>query len=96
MAKPKDDIEVWDGRLIAAARALIGMTSRDLAKAAGVSTKTIVRIEGDDHVMVSPTHRHGCTSRETWRKIVAILEAEGVELFQQDGKGVGPGVRRKE
>lgn len=94
MAKPKDDIEVWDGRLIAAARALIGMTSRELAKAAGVSTKTIVRIEGDDHVMISPTHRHGCTSRETWTKVLAAIEEKGVELVPAKS-GKGPGVCRK-
>lgn len=88
------DIEVWDGRLIAAARALIGMTSRELAARAGVSSKTVVRLEGDDHVQVSPTHRHGCTSRETWLKIVGVLETEGVELFQRDTSSKGPGVRR--
>ena len=84
--------EVWDGRLIAAGRALCGLSSRDLAREAGVSSRTVVRIEGDTEVHVSPRQRHGCVSAETWAKIVGVLNSHGIELIAASG-GAGPGVR---
>ena len=39
---------------------------------AGVSSKTVVRIEGDPEVEVSARKRHGWASAETWGKLVAV------------------------
>jgi DNA-binding XRE family transcriptional regulator len=87
--------ETWDGRLIAAARALAGLTVEQLAAAAEVGEKTIRRIEhrkedGTWDVSVAPKLRHGHVSRETWERIVAALERHGVELHPaKDGQGAG-------
>ena len=88
----RQEVEIWDGRLIAAARALCGISSRELARLAGVSSRTVVRIEGDAEVQVSPRQRHGCVSQETWGKLVDVLAEHGVELVAATG-GVGAGVR---
>lgn len=89
-----DDLQRWPGRLIAAGRALAGLTVRDLAAAAGVTPRTIVRIEAMDVVLVSPVHRHGAVSAETWDKITGAL-ARDVELLPARG-GHGAGVRFRE
>ena len=74
-----------------AARALLGMDQRTLAALSGVSLPTIQRMEAsrDEHV-------RGVVS--TLAKIVAALEAAGVELIGNDqpSQGRGRGVRLKE
>ena len=74
-----------------AARAMLGIDQRTLAALAGVSLPTIQRMEAsrDEHV-------RGVVS--TLAKIVAALEAAGVELIGNDqpSQGHGRGVRLKE
>ncbi len=74
-----------------AARALLGLDQRSLAALAGVSLPTIQRMEAsrDEHV-------RGVVS--TLAKIVAALDAAGVELIGNDqpSQGRGRGVRLKD
>ena len=74
-----------------AARALLGIDQRTLAAQAGVSLPTIQRMEAsrDEHV-------RGVVS--TLAKIVAALDAAGVELIgnEQPSQGRGRGVRLRE
>lgn len=73
-----------------AARALLGIDQRTLAALAGVSLPTIQRMEAsrDEHV-------RGVVS--TLSKIVAALDAAGIELIgnEQPSQGRGRGVRLK-
>ena len=73
-----------------AARALLGIDQRRLAELSGVSLPTIQRMEAshDEHV-------RGVIS--TLTKVVAALDAAGVELIgnEQPGQGRGRGVRLK-
>ncbi len=73
-----------------AARALLSIDQRALAALAGVSLPTIQRMEAshDEHV-------RGVIS--TLTKVVAALDAAGVELIgnEQPGQGRGRGVRLK-
>lgn len=85
-------IEIWDGRALAAARALADLTIRDLAALAGVDKDTIVRLEGMDVIEVTERRRHGYTSREVWARIVSALAARGVELVPE-GTTCGGGAR---
>ena len=74
-----------------AARALLGIDQRTLAALAGVSLPTIQRMEAsrDEHV-------RGVVS--TLSKIVAALDAAGIELIgnEQPSQGRGRGVRLKD
>jgi len=74
-----------------AARALLGIDQRTLAAMSGVSLPTIQRMEAskDEHV-------RGVVS--TLTKIVAALDAAGIELIGngQPSQGSGRGVRLKE
>jgi len=88
-----DDVQLWEGRLIAAGRALAGLTLRELAAEAGVTYRTVNRIETGGIIQVAPEHRHGAVARDTWDKIVDALERHGVELFPASGAH-GAGVRR--
>jgi len=73
-----------------AARALLGIDQRTLATLAGVSLPTIQRMEAsrDEHV-------RGVVS--TLTKVVAALDAAGIELIGNDqpSQGSGRGVRLK-
>lgn len=90
-----DELERWPGRLITAGRGLAGLTVRGLADEAGVTTRTVVRVEAMDIVLVSPVHRHGAVSRDTWAKLVVALGHHGVQLTPGSASH-GPGVRLKE
>jgi transcriptional regulator with XRE-family HTH domain len=70
------------GRQLAAARALLGWTQRQLATAADVSIETIISWEGDV--------RH--PRRETVQKVLLAIEEMGVVEFTNGGN---PGVRYK-
>ncbi len=84
------DHEVWDGRLVAAARALAKMTIKELAAAAATTRRTIDEIEAAPVVLVSPKRRHGYTSAVVWSRIVAALAAAGVEMVpESDQQGAG-------
>jgi transcriptional regulator with XRE-family HTH domain len=66
---------------IRAARALIGWTREDLAKASGVTVRTLVRIENSQTV----------PRLATLQALTAALETAGVEFIPENGSG--PGVR---
>lgn len=58
------------GKLIAAARALLGISQGDLAKRAGISRQTLVNLERDS----------GNPTRNSERAVVKALESCGVEF----------------
>lgn len=74
-----------------AARALLGIDQRTLASMSDVSLPTIQRMEASKE-----EHVRGVVS--TLSKIVAALDAAGVELIgnEQPSQGRGRGVRMKE
>ncbi|ACK50481.1 transcriptional regulator, XRE family [Methylocella silvestris BL2] len=72
-------------RQIKAARALLGWSQADLAKASGISEPTIWRLEAADGALGGRAN--------TGVKIVAALEAAGVIFVEENGEG--PGVRLK-
>lgn len=72
-----------------AARALVGMDQRALAAASGLSLPTIQRMEASEGVIRGNV--------DSLMKLIAALEAEGVELINEGAvseKG-GRGVRLK-
>lgn len=72
-----------------AARALLGMDQRALAEASGLSLPTIQRMEASEDVIRGQV--------ESLMKLIAALEAAGVELINQGAvsAGGGRGVRLK-
>jgi predicted transcriptional regulator len=70
-------------RQVKAARALLGWSQDDLAKAAEVSIPTIKRLEAFD----GPLGGRG----ETADRIVSAIRSAGVEFIDENGGG--PGVR---
>ena len=71
------------GRIIAAARALAGMTQAELAGAANISVSTLKRMEGSgfgDAVGLP----------NNVKAVIAALEANGIIFEEND---VGPGIR---
>jgi len=82
----------WHGRQITAARALAGLTIRELADAAGVTERTVRRIESAETITVAERLTHGAISLTTWEKIVAAIQEQGVELVAAAHKH-GAGVR---
>jgi hypothetical protein len=83
---------VVDGRQIAAARALANIGVQELAEAAGVTPRTIGRLEVDATITVADRRRHGCVSREIFDRVVAALRQRGIELLPEGGD-YGSGVR---
>ena len=82
----------YHGRQLAAARALAGIGVRELAEAAGTTTRTVSALENGGAVHLSPRKRHGHTSAELWQRIVDALSRHGVELLAGDDEH-GGGVR---
>jgi transcriptional regulator with XRE-family HTH domain len=75
---------------VRAARALVGMDQRALARACGLSLPTIQRMEASEGVIRGNV--------DSLMKLIAALDAAGVELINEDAvsdKG-GRGVRLKE
>lgn len=70
---------------IKAARDLLGMTQAQLCEAAGVPLITLRRIEG------KPDHS-GLVSVEMVQRIVATLEAQGIQFLEGGQVAAGPGV----
>ena len=70
---------VITGKQIGAARVLLGLSPSDLAAAAGVHPKTVLRFEGGKH---DPVHA-------TLKALVSVLEDRGIEFLN----GGEPGVR---
>ncbi|MDC7260281.1 MULTISPECIES: helix-turn-helix transcriptional regulator [Shinella] len=60
------------------ARTALGWGVVDLAKAAGVSTQTVVRLERGEELRET-----------TLARIQAVLEDAGIEFIPADGGGVG-------
>lgn len=77
-------------RQMRAARALLGLDQRELARLAGVSLPTIQRMEACDGLV-----RDIAT---TLMKVVEAIEAAGVELIRENAPstGAGRGIRLKD
>jgi transcriptional regulator with XRE-family HTH domain len=73
-----------------AARALLGIDQRQLAKLAGVSLPTVQRMEASNGTVRGVV--------DTLTKIVAALDAAGIELIgnEQTSQARGRGVRLKD
>jgi DNA-binding XRE family transcriptional regulator len=83
-------MRTFHGRQIGAARALANVSVKELAEAAGVTHRTIGRLEVDDMISVAPKLRHGHVSGATFDKIIAALRDRGVELVAEtDDHGAG-------
>lgn len=74
-------------RQIKAARALVGMSQNDLAKASGVSVPTIKRLEAQDGDMGGRP--------ATIAAIRSALESAGVIFVPENGEGAGVRLRKK-
>jgi len=61
------------------------MTVAELAKAAGVTPRTLHRLEIGGAIAVAPKLRHGHVSRTVLDRIVAALKQRGVELVHGAG-----------
>jgi DNA-binding XRE family transcriptional regulator len=77
--------KIPSGRMIRAARALVGMEQLDLAREIGVDRRTVSRLEADTEVPVNPL------KIATFKKMRDTLEKHGV-LFLYAGKTHGEGV----
>ncbi len=66
-----------------AARALVGMDQRHLAQASGVSLPTIQRMEASNGVVRGVI--------ESLMKVLAALEAAGIEFINEGGTSAGGG-----
>ncbi|MBS0251230.1 MAG: helix-turn-helix transcriptional regulator [Proteobacteria bacterium] len=85
-------MSTWHGRQVTAARALAGLTITELASEAGVTERTIRRIEAAETITIAERLTYGAFSLATWEKVVTALFDNGVELFPPTGTR-GPGVR---
>lgn len=85
-------MRTFDGRQLTAARALAELTVAELATAAGVTPRTIHRLEIGAVIRVADKRRHGHVSRAVWDRIVSALSEHGVELVPESGDR-GAGVR---
>jgi predicted transcriptional regulator len=72
---------------IRAARALLGITAEDLARAAGVGSATIKRFETEAGV---PASRSG-----TLKRLKAALESAGIEFMRDPIASAGLRLRRR-
>lgn len=83
-------IRIVDGRQIAAARALVNVSVKELAADAAVTERTVGRLEVDAAIHISPKRRHGHVAADTFGKIVVALRQRGVELLpESDDHGAG-------
>jgi transcriptional regulator with XRE-family HTH domain len=74
-------------RQIKAARALLGWSQGDLARAADVSVPTIKRLEASEGLLGGRS--------ETGEKIQKALQAAGVEFIAENGGGPGVRLRKR-
>jgi hypothetical protein len=83
-------MRIFDGRQLTAARALAGWTVAQLAGAAGVTPRTVHRLEVGGEIHVAEKLRHGHVSRDVWDKIMEALRRRGVDLVPENGeRGAG-------
>ena len=80
------------GRQLTAARALAGITIADLAREAGVTMRTVHRLERTPLIHFSDRLSRGRVTRSTWESITTALRSLDVELVPA-GKGHGAGAR---
>jgi predicted transcriptional regulator len=73
-------------RQIKAARALLGWSQDDLAKAAEVSIPTIKRLEAVDGLLGG--------RGETAERIISAIRSAGVEFIDENGGGQGVRLRK--
>jgi transcriptional regulator with XRE-family HTH domain len=85
-------MRLLDGRQLTAARALAEMTVAELASAAGVTPRTLHRLEIGGTVPVAAKRRHGHVSQAVQDKITAALALRGIELTPE-GETFGAGAR---
>ncbi len=85
-------VETWDGWQLTAARALAGVTMRELAEHAQTTRRVISDLETSGAIQIAETRRRGHVTRELWDRIVTALRDAGVELLPE-GQGHGSGVR---
>lgn len=81
-----------DGRQLTAARAMAGLTIAELAEAAGVTPRTVVRLEAGGEIRIAGRKRHGHVEQGLWLRILNVLRERGVELIPE-GDNVGSAVR---
>ena len=86
-------MNVFEGRQLSAARGLAGLTVIQLAAEAGVTPRTIHRLEvATGAIHISEKKRHGHLSRAIWTKIRDALARHNVELVPER-ENFGAGVR---
>lgn len=71
---------------------MAGLTIAELAAAAGVTERTIRRIEAAETITIAERLTHGAISLATWEKVVSALLDHRVELIPPRGES-GAGVR---
>ena len=64
---------------------LAGLGIRELVTAAGVTPRTLHRLETSGVIHVSEKKRHGHVQRAVWERIMAALAEAGVELLAEGG-----------
>lgn len=72
-----------EGRQIRAARGLLGWSRADLIEASGVSLSALLRLEG----------AQADSRSSTLNKVIAALNAAGIEFINDGQQGVGVLVR---
>ncbi len=82
-------MDTFEGRQIAAARALAQLNLLELAREAGVTPRTVHRLETGGVLRVSERRRHGFVSRETWDRLTGALARHGVELLPESNRNGG-------
>jgi predicted transcriptional regulator len=83
---PRESIRKVSIRQIKAARALLGWSQDDLARAADVSAPTIKRLEASDGPLGGRD--------ETVEKILSAIFSAGVEFIDENGAGEGVRLRK--
>lgn len=73
-----------DANQLRAARALLDMEQKELARLAGVTERTVIRAE-----------RGNSISEETRASLRAALEKKGVEFIAENGGGPGVRLRKR-
>jgi hypothetical protein len=81
---------LFDGRQIAAARALTNVGAKELADAAGVTPRTIGRLEVDDAIAIAAKRRHGHVTKSTFDKIMSALAERAASSCFLSAKGTAP------
>ncbi|RTL81912.1 MAG: helix-turn-helix domain-containing protein [Hyphomicrobiales bacterium] len=74
-------------RQVKAARSLLAWSQSDLARASGISEPTIARLESQDGPIGGRA--------DTGMRIVAALEAAGVQFIPENGGGAGVRLKKR-